>query len=118
MTRNIVDPIESCWHNPGLHRRSIPCLWSALIWTYLSTSPTIVLARVDRVHEGTVSSDHYHDDPAQSADNAFDFSIYTQWRANSLPATIEYTFNNERNEWINAYAIWNGISYRIRSNVL
>ncbi|KAK8811318.1 hypothetical protein WA158_003053 [Blastocystis sp. Blastoise] len=63
---------------------------------------------IDRVAGGSVSSDHGQDKKEEGIDNAFDFEIMTMWYASSLPAFAEFTFYNDRNEWINYYRIFNG----------
>ena len=66
---------------------------------------TFVPKSAMRAFEGTVSSDHPLDYSSQGMENAFDMDRRTTWGVSSLPAYLNYTFDGQRRDFINAYAI-------------
>ena len=88
------------------------------IYGRISFSPLVhSLACTTRSHDGTVIASSA--DPSYPATNAFDSDIHTLWQFNTLPATLDYTFPENkyffplsisyyRVEWINSYTIYTG----------
>ncbi|KAK8807329.1 hypothetical protein WA158_004088 [Blastocystis sp. Blastoise] len=62
-----------------------------------------------RSKDGTVASNHGNVGNAQETMNsAFDNDIQTLWYFGNVPVNLDYTFNDGRKEWINAYEITTG----------
>ena len=74
-----------------------------------------LLACSKRTQDGTIASNFAN--TGSSTENmymAFDDDIQTLWYYSGLPAHIDYTFNEGRTEWINAYELTAGWQWRER----
>ncbi|KAK8811387.1 hypothetical protein WA158_003121 [Blastocystis sp. Blastoise] len=68
---------------------------------------------IRRTQDGIINSNHGTDNTNPMA-QAFDDDIQTLWYYSNIPATLDYTFADDRKEWINAYEVTTGWQWNER----